>query len=73
MAIIDQRHTNVSKQTTLLDGVDVGPPKWRVCGSALSLSVHEGMNDISSMRVHLRTRSGNVNIVYRILTNSISP
>ena len=27
MMICVQLHTNVSKQTTLLDGVDVGPPK----------------------------------------------
>ena len=27
MAIRVQRQANVSKQTTLLDGVDVGPPK----------------------------------------------
>ena len=31
MAIRVQRQTNGSKQTTLLDVVDVGPPKWRVC------------------------------------------
>ena len=27
MVICVQLHTNVSKQTTLLDGVDIGPPK----------------------------------------------
>ena len=32
MAIRVQRHTNVSKQATLLDGLDVSPLKWRVCG-----------------------------------------
>ena len=26
MVICVQRHTNVSKQTMLLDGIDVGPP-----------------------------------------------
>ena len=36
---------NVSKQTTLLDGFDIGPPKWRVCGRGLIRSVHEVMND----------------------------
>ena len=31
MAIRIQRHVNVSKEATLLDGVDVGPLKLRVC------------------------------------------
>ena len=30
MVIRVQRHENVSKQATLLDGIDVGPLKWRV-------------------------------------------
>ena len=42
MAIRDQRHANLSKQTTLLDGVDVGQPKWRVFGCGLDRLVHEG-------------------------------
>ena len=62
MAIRDQRHANVSKQTTLLDNVDVGLPKWLVCGRGLNRSVHEGMNDISNVNDHLRTHRGNVNI-----------
>ena len=49
MAISVQRHANVSKQATLLDGVDVGPLKWRVCGCGLNRFVHEGMNDISKV------------------------
>ena len=57
MAIRDQRHAIVSKQTDSLDGVDVGPPKWRVCGRGLNRSVHECLNDISNVKVHLRTRS----------------
>ena len=57
MGIIIQR-----KQTTLLDGVDVGPPKKRVCGHGLNRSVHEGMKNISNVKVHLKTHSGNVNI-----------
>ena len=57
-----QRHANVSKQTTLLDGADVGPFKWRVCGRGLNRSVLEGMNDDSNVKVHLKTHSGNVNI-----------
>ena len=61
MAIRDQLHANVGKQKMLLEGVDVGPTKWRVCGRGLNRSVHEGMNDISNVKVHLRTRSGNVN------------
>ena len=63
MAICAQRHTNLNNQTTLLDGVDVGPPKWGVCGRGLNGSVHEGMKDISNVKVHLKTHSGNVNII----------
>ena len=57
-----QRQTSVSKQTTLLDGADVGPFKQRVCWRCLNRSVHEAMNNISNVKVHLKTRSGNVNI-----------
>ena len=63
MTIRDQRHAKVSKQTALLDDVDVCLPKWRLFGRGLNQSVHEGMNDISNVKVHLRTRSGNVNII----------
>ena len=62
MAIRVQRHKNVSKQATSLDGLDVSPLKWRVCGCGLDWFVHEGMNHISNVDVHLKTRSGNVNI-----------
>ena len=62
MAIRVQRHANVSKQATLLDGLDVSPLKRRVCGSGLNRFVHEGMNNISNVEVHIKTRSGNVNI-----------
>ena len=62
MAIRVQRHTNASKQATLLDGLDVSPLKWRVCGCGLNRFVHEGMNHISNVKIHLKTRSGNVNI-----------
>ena len=62
MTIRTQRQTNVSKQTTLLDGVDVGPPKQRVCWGGLNSSAHEANNYISNVKVHLKTRSGNVNI-----------
>ena len=62
MAIRVQRHANVSKQATLLDGLDVSPLKWRVCGCGLNRFVHEGMNHISNVEVHLKARSGNVNI-----------
>ena len=55
MAIYFQSYSNISKQTTLLDGNDVDPPKWRVCGHSLNLSVHEGMNDISNVKAHLKT------------------
>ena len=57
MAIRVQRHENVSKQATLLDGLDVSPLKWRVCGCGLNQFVHEGMNHISNVEVHLKTRS----------------
>ena len=63
MAIGDQCHANVSKDTMLLDGIDVCQPKWRVCGRGIHQSIHEGMNNISNLKVHLRTRSGNVNIL----------
>ena len=53
MEIRVQRHANVSKQATLLDGLDVSPLKWRVCGCGLNRSVHEGMNDISNGKVYL--------------------
>ena len=47
MAIRDQCHANVSKQTLLLDGVDICQPKWCVCERGLNRSVLEGMNDNS--------------------------
>ena len=65
MAIRVQRQKSqakVSKQATLLDGLDVSPLKWRVCGRGLNRLVHEGMNHISNVEVHLKTRSGNANI-----------
>ena len=62
MALRVQRHANVSKQATLLDGLDVSPLKWRVCGCGLNRFIHEGMNHISNVKVYLKTRSGNVNI-----------
>ena len=62
MAMRVQRHANVSKQATLLDGLDVSPLKWHECGCGLNRFVHEGMNHISNVKVHLKTRSGNVNI-----------
>ena len=58
-----QRHANLSKQATLLDGLDVTPLKWRVCECGLNRFVHEGMNHISNVKVHLKTCSGNVNIM----------
>ena len=61
MAIRVHCHANVSKQTTLLDGVDIGPSKLRECGHGLNRPVHEGLNDISNVKVHVKTRCGNVN------------
>ena len=63
MTIHAQRQTKVSKQTMLLDGVDAGPPKQRVCWRGLNRYVHKAMNSILNVRVHLKTLSGNVNIM----------
>ena len=63
MAIRVQRHANVSKQATLLDGLGVSPLKRRVFGCGLNGFVHGGMNHISNVKVHLKTRGGNVNVV----------
>ena len=65
MATHVQHHANVSKQAMLLDGLDVCQLKWRVCGCGLNRFVHEGMNHISNVEVHLKTCSGNVNIYRR--------
>ena len=62
MTIRVQIHANVSKKAALLDGLDVSPLKWRVCGCGLNRFVHEGMNHISNVKVLLKARSGNVNI-----------
>ena len=62
MAIRVQRHANVSKQATLLDGLDSGPFKWRVCGCGFNRFVYEGMNHISNIEVHFKISSGKVNI-----------
>ena len=63
MAIRVQHHANVSKQATVLDGLDVSPLKWRVCGCGFNRFVHKGINHISNLKVHLKTCSGNVNII----------
>ena len=62
MAIYIQRQANDSKQAMLLDGLDVSPLKWPVCGCGLNRFVHEGMNHISNVKIYLKTGSGNVNI-----------
>ena len=49
MAICDQGHVNVSKQTMLLDAIDVGLPNWCVCRRGFNQSVHDGMNNISNV------------------------
>ena len=54
MAIRVQRHANVSKQAWLLDGLDVSPLKWRLCGCGLNRFVHEGMNHILNVKVRLK-------------------
>ena len=50
MKIRVKRHANFGK--TLLDGVDVGLPKWCICGRGINHSVHKGMKDISNVEVH---------------------
>ena len=72
MAVRVQRHANVSKQATLLDGLDVSPLKRRVCGCGLNPLVHEGMNHISNVKVHFKVRNGNVNIDISPIVWSIS-
>ena len=62
MTIHARRQTNASKQTTLSDGVDVCPPKQRVCWRGFNRSVHEALTNISNVKIHLKTRSGHVNI-----------
>ena len=62
MAIRVQSHANISKQATLLDGLDVSPLKWRVHGCGSNRFVHEGMNRSSNVEVHLKTGTGSVNI-----------
>ena len=62
MAIRVQRYSNVSKQATLFNGLEISPLKWCICGCVLNRLVHEGMNHISNVEVHFKTRSGNVNI-----------
>ena len=66
MAIRVQHHTtSVNKQHYWMDLTLVSPLKWHVCGCGLNQFVHEGMNDISNVKVHVRTSSGSVNIRIR--------
>ena len=62
MAIRVQRGVSVSKQASLLNGIDVGPLEWRICWCGLNRFVHEVTNDISNVKVTLKTSSGSVNI-----------
>ena len=43
MMICARCQTNFNKQTTLLDGVDVGLPKQPMCWCGLNRSVHEAI------------------------------
>ena len=61
--------SNASKQTKLLDGLAVGPPRGCVSGHGLKQPVHEVVHDIPNVKFHLKTRSGNVNI-YKYHINS---
>ena len=65
MAIRVQRHANVCKLATLLDGVDVIPLKWRVCGCGLNRFVHEGVSHMSNVKVHVKTPNRHVYILKR--------
>ena len=60
-----------SKQMLLVD-IDVGPPEWCICGLDLNQSVHEGMKGISNVKVHLKTRSGNVNMRKWYISNNLT-
>ena len=43
--------------------------RYAYVGVALNRPVHEGINDIANVKVHSGTRSGNVNIRLRTVTN----
>ena len=45
MAIRVIRHADVSKLMTFVDG------DWQVCGRGVNRTIHEGMNDISNVKV----------------------
>ena len=66
MAISAQRHANVSKQATLLDGLDVSPLKWRVCGCDLNQFVHEGINHISNVKVQRKCKYEGMNHISNV-------
>ena len=61
-----QRHAIFSNQTTLLEGVDIGPLKWCVCGRGLNRSVPEVMKDFSTCQGSFKDSHGNVNIVAKM-------
>ena len=61
MAICVQSHASGRKQTTILNGIYVGPPKWHVRECDINQSVHEGMY-IPNLKAHTKTRSEYVNI-----------
>ena len=60
--MLSTSHKHTIKQTMLLDGGDIGLLKQRICGRGLHLSFHEGMKDISNVKVPLKSGCGNVNI-----------
>ena len=72
MTIRVQRHANVSKQATLLDELYVSPLKWRVCACGLNQFVHEGMNHISNVKVHLKTRSVGVGVLNKYINEDVA-
>ena len=42
-------------------------PKWRTCGHGLNPAAHEGMKDISNVKVHLKFCSGHVKLFIKVL------
>ena len=72
MKICARRQTNASKQTALLDGGGVGPPKHCVFGRGLNRSVHEAMSNILNVKFHLKTRSGNTSTFLLLFQRKLS-
>ena len=66
MGIVYRDNTNVGEQAMLLDGFDIVSPNWGICGHSLNWSFHEGISNMSSVKVHKWIDSGNVNVIQLI-------